>query len=120
MTPVDPRDHSQHGHVLRVIFEQSGGVAGLMLGCELDRSQLAPDDAEELTRLVAASGLTAPSAATGPGGGAQGARDLRIYVIIVETDSGETRAVFDDATIPDTVGPLLEFLMDRARPRPPR
>lgn len=104
---------------VRVVFEQSGGYAGLVAGCDLDTRSLPAAEAAELERLVAASGLAGLVGATQePGRGP--ARDLRVYVVVVECGPRTSRAVFDDATVPAPAAPLLEFLQNRARPRPPR
>lgn len=103
---------------VRVVFEQSGGYAGLVVGCELDTRTLPAAEAAELERLVAASGLAEWIGAI-PVPGPGPARDLRVYVVVVECGPRTSRAVFDDATVPAPAEPLLEFLQDRARPRPP-
>jgi hypothetical protein len=44
---------------MKVWFEESGGYAGLLRGCEIDTSALPPEKAKELEQLVKASGISA-------------------------------------------------------------
>ena len=97
---------------MRVRFRQSGGVAGVVRGCELDSASLPPDEARELESLVRASGLAASHGRRSSGG-----RDLRSYEIIVESDDGRVEFTFDDATLPERARPLLSFLRRNAGPR---
>lgn len=44
---------------MKVHFVESGGFLGLLTGCELDTAALTPDMAQDLERLVHASGMAA-------------------------------------------------------------
>jgi hypothetical protein len=99
---------------MKVVFRQSGGFAGLMLGTELNTNDLPPEEAATLRSLVRQSDLQRPIGET-----ASRARDLRTYEITVETDEGDVHHVaFDDSNVPRGVGPLLDMLRERAGPRP--
>ena len=97
---------------MRVRFLQSGGLVGAARGCELDSARLEPDDARELLELVKASGLMASGKFLSAAG-----RDLRLYEIEVESDSGTVAVTFDDHTLPEKARPLVSFLKRNARPQ---
>ena len=97
---------------VRVTFVQSGGIVGVARRCELDSSLLPPGEARELESLVEESGLVSSgefrSAAS---------RDLRLYEIQLETDTGTVSVTFDDQTLPKRARPLLSFLRRNAKPQ---
>ena len=99
---------------MRVRLIQSGGLLGIVRECEVDSSTLAPEAAAELERLVRAGGLSASGTFL-----SSAARDLQQYEITIEDESGTLFVVFDDASVPPEVRPILVFLKSRARPRPP-
>lgn len=96
---------------LRVSFEQSGGFAGLVKGCVLDAGKLPAEEAAELRRLVAASGLETSSEAT-----SRGMRDRRQIAIEIDRAGETVRVVCDDGCTPENVRPLVAFLAARAKP----
>jgi hypothetical protein len=98
---------------MKVRYRQTGGFAGLVLGCELDTEKLSPREAEELARLVKQAALDKVGVKKSPRG-----RDLTNYEIIVEDSSRTAKASFEDMTIPASVQPLLDFLRSRATARP--
>lgn len=90
-------------------FEQSGGFAPVVRGCELDTASLSADDAAELVRLVKASGvlaMTSPKQSMG--------RDIYSYHLTLKTDQGTHVIVFDQLNLPTGAKPLVEFLKRRA------
>jgi hypothetical protein len=100
---------------MKVTFRQSGGVTGLIKGIDLDTATLSTKDANALAQTVAESGLK-DIAPPSPGP----ARDLIQYEIHVESDDGKTvTARFNDMTVTEQVYPLLQFLMERAKPARP-
>jgi hypothetical protein len=101
--------------VMRVKFLQSGGVVGVVRGCDLDTALLAPDDARELESLVRASGITASGEFRAENTAA--ARDLRLYEIRVESDTVNATVSFDDETLPEQARPLVSFLRRNAKPQ---
>jgi len=99
---------------MRITFLQSGGFAGMIKGCEIIATDLAPGERHELESLVAGSGLTESFeqfSATG--------RDLRQYEIVIERDAAVQRICCDDRSVPEAARPLVAFLSARARPQSP-
>jgi len=96
---------------MKLTFRQSGGFAGLSLGCEIDDADLPRAEAARLRRLVRQCRLEDAAAPAG-------ARDVTTYEITLETPGGVRRATFHDLAVPDRVQPLLDFLQRRAGPRP--
>lgn len=96
---------------MKLTFRQSGGFAGLSLGCEIDDADLPPAEAARLRRLVRRGRLedAAPPAE---------ARDVTTYAITIETPAGVRHTTFHDLAVPERVQPLLDFLRRRAGPRP--
>lgn len=100
---------------MKVTFRQSGGYAGLIVGCELDTDSLPADEAATLQSLVEESGILQAKGGYAPQG-----RDLLQYEITIETSEGVHRVLLDDTTIPESAVPLIEYLQSRAAPRAPR
>jgi hypothetical protein len=98
---------------MKVRFRQSGGFAGLVLGCDLDTSTLPPAEAQELTRLVKQANLEKIQTRR-----SEKARDLQNYEVAVEGDGITAKATFDDMSVDANVEPLLDFLRQRARAIP--
>jgi hypothetical protein len=99
---------------MRVRFDQSGGYAGLIKGCEIDTTTLPPEKAKEIEQLVKQSGtLTSGNFLS------DSSRDLQQYEITIEDGPVKTSAVFDDKTVPHSAKPLIGFLKKCAKPRPP-
>jgi hypothetical protein len=100
---------------MKLVFEQSGGFAGLFRRTELDTAAMAPREAAELRELVKQAGLRSLHRAEAPQ-----AADLTLYEIHVETDEGgHWEASFDDQSIPREAVPLLLFLRLRSHPSSP-
>ena len=85
----------------------------MVKGCELNTSDLTPDERQELESRVAASGLTESLERFSPAG-----RDQRQYEIVIEQDGVVRRIVCDDHSVPEATRPLVAFLSARARPQP--
>jgi len=98
---------------MKITFLQSGGFAGMLKGCTIDAADLAPGERQELESLVAASGLSESFERFSSAG-----RDLRQYEIVIEKHATVQRIVCDDRSVPESVRPLLAFLVARARPQP--
>lgn len=99
---------------MKVRFRQSGGFGGLSFGVDLNTSTMPRADARTLERLVE-RGDVESIAAKGP----EGARDLAGYEIEIEDRGRTIRLSFDDMSVPEALEPLLDFLRERARARPP-
>ncbi|AYC33625.1 hypothetical protein D3880_15220 [Pseudomonas cavernae] len=96
---------------MKVHFVQSGGFVGVVKGCVLDTAVLDQDEAQELQRLVKASGI----ASSGVYFSAQ-ARDVQQYEITIE-DESPVSVAFDDLSLPSSARLLVGFLKKRARPQ---
>jgi emfourin len=99
---------------MRVRLVQSGGFLGIVRSCELDTSALGPEGAAELERLVRRSGISASGEHLSESG-----RDLHVYEITIEDGDRTWTVVFDDASVPPAVKPVIGYLKERARPEPP-
>jgi hypothetical protein len=98
---------------MKVRYRQSGGFAGLVMGCDLDTEKMPPEEAGELTRLVKQAQIERVGTKQSSRG-----RDLSSYSISVAEGSRVTTARFDDMTVPAHAQPLLDFLKSRAKARP--
>ena len=96
---------------MKLTFRQTGGFAGLSLGCEIDDAELTRAEAARLRRLVRRGRLEDVAAPAD-------ARDVTTYQITIETPGGVRRATFHDLAVPEGLQPLLDFLQRRAGPRP--
>jgi hypothetical protein len=99
---------------MKVRFAESGGFAGLVKACDLDAGGLPEEEARELARLAAASGISSSGEFFSTSG-----RDLRQYEITIEAGGRTVAALFDDETLPPAARPLVGFLRRYARPAPP-
>lgn len=94
-------------------FRQSGGFAGLVRGCEAAPGELADAECQALERHAQdKAGDSTPA-------GSPGARDLIVYEIELESDSGAARLAFDEQSVPEDLAALVERLQMRSRPMPP-
>lgn len=96
---------------MKIKFRQSGGYAGLRLGCDLDNKSLSSDEATQLESLVNTSGILQAHS-----GRSENAADLINYEITIETNQGTHQVTFDDLTLPENVLPLLDYLQSQAKP----
>jgi emfourin len=99
---------------MKVRLVQSGGLLGIVRSCELDTSALGSAAAVELERLVRSSGISASGEHLSESG-----RDLHVYEITIEDGDRTCTVVFDDASVPPAVKPVIGYLRERARPEPP-
>lgn len=99
---------------MRVKFQQSGGYAGLIRGCEFDTDSLPPGEAEALQSLVKKSNIQGNRKLV-----TRDARDLRTYSITVVKNEESDSIWFDDMSVPKEVRELLSFLESRAKPQKP-
>ena len=100
---------------MRVRFQQSGGYAGLIRGCEFDTESLPPEEARVLRSLVEKSNIKGNQRFI-----TRDAPDLRTYSITVEKNEESNSISFDDMTVPKDVEELLSFLESRAKPQKPK
>jgi hypothetical protein len=96
---------------MKIKFRQSGGYAGLRMGCDLDTKSLSSEEATQLESLVNTSGILQANS-----GRSENAADLISYEIAIETQAGTHQVKFDDLTLPESVLPLLDYLQSQAKP----
>lgn len=95
--------------IASVRFRQSGGFAGLIRGCEISGDQITAADRRALARYLKAR-AAAPARSE--------ARDLLVYEIEVEADSGTVRLEFDEVGAPPELSSFIERLTACTRPMP--
>jgi hypothetical protein len=93
-------------------FRQSGGFSGLVRGCEAALETLDSGERRALESHFS-SGTVAASTGASP------ARDLVVYEIEADTDSGATRIEFDEMNVPGNLAALVERLAKVSRPIKP-
>jgi hypothetical protein len=99
---------------MKIKWLQSGGIAGLNMGCEIETLALPPEEAAEVEKLVKDCGvLKSRNRFFRPMG-----HDLCAYSISVEGSEISYSVSFDDLTVPEGAGSLMGYLMKRSRPRP--
>lgn len=97
---------------MRITFERTGGFMGRKVAVDLDLDQLPADHARTLRRLLDESNfLSLEESLTVPGP----ARDEFQYSITVQSGTIEHSVRFTDASMPDSLRPLVEELSNLAR-----
>lgn len=96
---------------MKIKFRQSGGYAGLIMGCELDTNLLSPEEATKLQSLVEQSDIFQTKSDR-----SENTADLINYEITIETKAAKHQVRFDDLTLPEKVLPLLDYLQSQAKP----
>lgn len=96
---------------MKLRFDQTGGYAGLVKGCEIDTSTLPPENAREIEQLVKASALSSGEFLS------QSSRDLYQYELTIEDETSTTSVVLDDQSIPASAKPLIGYLKKCAKPK---
>lgn len=97
---------------MKVQFDQSGGYAGLIKGCEIDTSVLAAGEANEIEQLVKASAISASGKFL-----SDSSRDLHQYEVTIEDGASKTSVIFDDESIPQSAKPLIGYLKKCSKPK---
>lgn len=100
---------------MKIKLLQSGGYAGLIRDTgDIDLNTVPEDERRQLNRLVEESGILHTQGQ--PETLKKGA-DLQQYEITINTPEGGMRkAFFNDITLPERVAPLVEYLLERAKP----
>jgi hypothetical protein len=99
---------------MQVIYEESGGFAGLRRGCRLDSQSLAPKQRETLARLLTKAGVIGSSHAASAK--APALPDQMRYAVRIEDGGDRCSAAFSDATTDQAAWDLVAFLQEHARP----
>jgi hypothetical protein len=98
--------------VVKIMFERSGGFAGITRTVEISTEDLAAEDAAYLRRLIDESGFfDLPEEIAGDGTVA----DEFNYVVVIETGDRRVSVRTGDAGAPETLVPLLGWLNQAAR-----
>ena len=98
---------------MKIKFRQSGGYAGLRMGCDLDTDLLSTAESTKLASLVKASGISQLKSTH-----SKNTADVISYQITIETNDGTHQITFDDLTLPESVIPLLDYLQNQAQVLP--
>ena len=95
------------GNLMRVLFERSGGLAGIRLVAAFDSAALPTGPADELRRLVDGAGFfdLPPLLASKRSG-----FDRFRYKVTVETPERRHTVELDESAAPDSFRPLLDWL----------
>ncbi len=107
---------------MKIEFTQSGGFGGLTRGVELDSSSMDPREASELKTLLDAAGVsdTQPGHKIGAALSSNAAfPDGQVYELRIIDTSGTRQVVINDSSTTEQVGPLIQFLKKRSKPRRP-
>ncbi len=100
------------GSYVKVQFARTGGFAGMRLMASVDTETLPPEEADRLRRLIARAAffeqLTSLRSATP-------APDRFQYRVTVEEGDRRKTVELDESSIPKSVRPLLDYLVDSAR-----
>ena len=93
---------------MQVVFERSGGFSGLLVTISVDTTKLTVEQAEQLHRLVeSAHFFSLPAHLPAP---AQ--PDRFQYQVTVETDGRQHTVTISEAAVPETLRPLISWLME--------
>jgi hypothetical protein len=96
---------------MRVLFERSGGFAGIPLTLTIDLANLSPDEATQLNRLIEQADFfnlpTTISSAAKP--------DRFQYRVTIEGGDRHHTVSVGETAAPDTLKPLLNWLVEFAR-----
>lgn len=94
-----------------VTFRRTGGFAPSAVGCSIDTVTDPVPEGSELEILVKQSGILQLQSAK-----IAGARDVHYYAIDIVTDDHRIHSVtYDDPSIPQSVRPLIDFLLVRSK-----
>ncbi len=96
---------------MQVSFERSGGFAGIPMSFSVDAATLSSEESTRLRQLVdTANFFQLPKTISAP---AQ--PDRFQYAITVQEGSRKHTVTVGEAGVPDTLKPLLNWLMEAAR-----
>ncbi|MCX6081059.1 MAG: hypothetical protein NTW32_16135 [Chloroflexi bacterium] len=100
---------------MKIQFERTGGFMGLRLAVDLDLDDLPPDDAETLRKLVEAADIFHLTQQPET----HAMRDGFQYSINVDYDHEQHSTLVTDSTLSETLRPLVNELVLRARSNRP-
>ena len=96
---------------MKLRFQQSGGFAGLVRGCEMKMADLPP----ALSSLVAELQKSGLPKSRGP----SALRDGMMCELWLEGPNQKIKFTLQDGETPEELEPLLEFLRSRSKPQAP-
>lgn len=97
---------------MRIVFERSGGFAGMRISATIDTQALSPEQASELRSLIEAAhffDLPKTIRSSTPGG------DQFQYQVTIEGEGKRHTIEVNDASAPASLQPLLRQLTRLAR-----
>jgi hypothetical protein len=97
---------------MRIIFERTGGFAGMRLAAEVQTEVLAPEEADELTKLVESSCFFDLPASLIT---SDGSPDQFLYRLVITNGELEHTIETSETAAPNALLPLLEHLTRLAR-----
>jgi len=103
---------AEKGEAMHVVFERSGGFAGITRTARLDSGSLTPDAQAELSALIDQADffeLPAQILSDPP------IPDDFLYSIEIDAGDGPWTVVTSDIAMPDQLRPLVEWLTNTAR-----
>lgn len=92
---------------MKITLTKSGGFAGINRVYEVDSAKLTDEQSQKLTELYTASKILDFESKT-----TAGAADLFFYEFKIEEGKSTRTVHFDDMSLPESVRPLLSFLME--------
>jgi hypothetical protein len=100
---------------MKIDFERSGGITGMVTNFSADTNSLSPDEAHQIHELINnARFFDIPSESGSPQ--KKGAADYFEYIITVEKEGGQTHTIkTTDITMPPALRPVINFLARKQR-----
>lgn len=99
---------------MRIQFERTGGVAGIPLVIDLDSDSLPQQEQLALQELVeAADFFRLPERITTP----LPVADRFVYLVMIEAEAQTQTVIVNEAAVPSSLRPLLEWLTTAGRRR---
>jgi hypothetical protein len=96
---------------MRILFERTGGFAGLIMTTTIDTNTLSPTEANQVRQMVEAAdffNLPATIASTSQ-------PDRFHYQMTVEESDRHHTVQIDESVMPDRLSPLVEWMTEAAR-----
>ena len=95
---------------MKIVFKQTGGFAGLQKVVELDCDEIPDQEAAHIKTLISRASffdIEQPSVNAMP--------DQENYTLSVESNDGSRTMHLSKSNVPDTLQPLVGFLVKRAK-----
>ncbi len=97
--------------MMKIVFERSGGLAGINDRVELDSSTMPPEEVKRAQDLIASSNFfDLPSKSLPP---KRGSADYIHYKIMLQNDEREHKIDTNDITMPPELEPFINFLEEK-------